>query len=1121
MLKRCRTAELLIAFLCLSVVCALGAPTFDDANVAAGNLNPQDEAIVQEITIHGDASQAVAITAVTVRNTGTAQASAFSEIKVELSRVGAPSITKTEPNLGGFTSGGVTITLPGQFEIPVNGTATLEITLVVAGRTQVTGWSTIQTEVRFHYVRNGTPFSSGWVQDGSAEVIRAAGLEVVQDLGFDGGVISANEQAIVQKVSLTDDDCELNIHDVTIDQITLENLGSANAATVIANVNFELGSDSWNGAWGAWPTVLNFTVDDDTTEELVIRVTLRGPNFITNGQTLQLRATIFHEENGEVYESEVTDLAPEMLHKGGLEIVYDMSSVPPSRVAHGGEVVTQRIHLEDEDQWNDDDADIQGIELRNLGTLPGSDLDKIVIRIGAYEIEIPDAGLGILDLNDFNTVGLDVDLTLAPPVPTVDDDTASELEIEYHFSDPVQFEERTFRPTVTVTVQEPTGSVDFFTDWIDYPEFLTLYNGGLEVVQDQGLLAEEADPPLDPGELVRGREYRVQEILLTDIDDDNYDVTLQPLVVKNEGTAVYNDTDPDIEKLRVYLDGQLAGEVSGDGLVGLNEGGVQIPLDPYLINDLPGGHSMTLHVAVLLSQDAEPGRTIELRTRVIHRENGITYEKIAVDGQPEVIVNLLPVVELLASETEIFVGDEVEFTTEIAWDPDGTIERYDWDFGDGDTWLDGARNARHQFNTAGTFQVQVTVTDNDGGVSDDTVDITVRPENGAPVAVAGDSKTATVGEEVILDGCLSYDPSGDPITFQWAIESAPLSHSAIAHLINAESCQLQFVPLVPGEFILSLTVTDSYGLSDTDQVAIMAYSGTPRTISHFFDGGWQMISVPLHCVPDAATLVIGDDVDAPLWWWNAASGLYEEGGQVSPVHGYWLYIPHGGATIDVTGCDVTWDVTINLSPAGWHQIGTPWNYNKTDIEVTHGAVTKTWDEAVSAGWVADVLYGYDGSAYFSAETLTPWMGYWAKALVDDLGLKLSIDQMSPTAATHIYGLMAEGTVPQDLPPLPAEVPVPKSTLSIKNVPNPIRDVNTTTFVVEGETAWQVERIRVAIYDLSGRLIYEDEEDGTTLIWHTQSEDGAFLANGVYLYRVWLGVGDQWVLTDVRKLAILR
>ncbi|MCK4392371.1 T9SS type A sorting domain-containing protein, partial [Candidatus Bipolaricaulota bacterium] len=99
--------------------------------------------------------------------------------------------------------------------------------------------------------------------------------------------------------------------------------------------------------------------------------------------------------------------------------------------------------------------------------------------------------------------------------------------------------------------------------------------------------------------------------------------------------------------------------------------------------------------------------------------------------------------------------------------------------------------------------------------------------------------------------------------------------------------------------------------------------------------------------------------------------------------------------------------------------------------------------------------------------------------------------------------------------------VPKSTLEIKNVPNPITDVNTTTFVVEGETAWQVERIRVAIYDLSGRLIYEDEEEGTTLIWHTQSQDGAYLANGAYLYRVWLRIGDQWVLTDVRKLAILR
>jgi len=77
-------------------------------------------------------------------------------------------------------------------------------------------------------------------------------------------------------------------------------------------------------------------------------------------------------------------------------------------------------------------------------------------------------------------------------------------------------------------------------------------------------------------------------------------------------------------------------------------------------------------------------------------------------------------------------------------------------------------------------------------------------------------------------------------------------------------------------------------------------------------------------------------------------------------------------------------------------------------------------------------------------------------------------------------------------------PAPREELRVLVFPNPVRDVHTAVFCVWGVI---VERMRVEIYDLSGRLVWEGEALGNELLWHTQDLSGLPLANGVYLYRV--------------------
>ena len=95
---------------------------------------------------------------------------------------------------------------------------------------------------------------------------------------------------------------------------------------------------------------------------------------------------------------------------------------------------------------------------------------------------------------------------------------------------------------------------------------------------------------------------------------------------------------------------------------------------------------------------------------------------------------------------------------------------------------------------------------------------------------------------------------------------------------------------------------------------------------------------------------------------------------------------------------------------------------------------------------------------------------------------------------------------------------PRNQITFFNLPNPVRDVHTTTFVVRGVEA---ERIRVEIYDLTGKLVWQGEALGNELTWHTEDLTGLPLANGVYLYKVYVKVGEAWIVSDVRKLVILR
>ncbi len=145
---------------------------------------------------------------------------------------------------------------------------------------------------------------------------------------------------------------------------------------------------------------------------------------------------------------------------------------------------------------------------------------------------------------------------------------------------------------------------------------------------------------------------------------------------------------------------------------------------------------------------------------------------------------------------------------------DTGIESYQWDFKDGTTSTEVS--PIKTFNTPGTYDVTLTVTDIDGLSAVATIVITVNVPNEAPVAVI--EASVTEGEaplEVSFTGSGSTDDVGIE-SYQWDFGDGTSSTQADpTHLFTGI-----------GEFTVTLTVTDAGGLTDQSSILITVQQPT-------------------------------------------------------------------------------------------------------------------------------------------------------------------------------------------------------------------------------------------------------------------------------------------------------
>jgi PKD repeat protein len=199
-----------------------------------------------------------------------------------------------------------------------------------------------------------------------------------------------------------------------------------------------------------------------------------------------------------------------------------------------------------------------------------------------------------------------------------------------------------------------------------------------------------------------------------------------------------------------------------------------------------------------------------------------TTRTLKVTLAPLAPVNQPPTAAFNYTPTNPIVGGWVQFNASASNDSDGTISSYAWNFGDGTTSTGVTRY--HQFASPGTYNVILTVTDNDGASDTEAHVIQVGSTNQPPTAAFNYTPTnPIVGGWVQFNASASNDSDGTISSYAWNFGDGTTSTSATRYH--------QFAS--PGAYNVILTVTDNDGASDTEAHVIQVGSTNQTPVAVF------------------------------------------------------------------------------------------------------------------------------------------------------------------------------------------------------------------------------------------------------------------------------------------------
>jgi len=307
-----------------------------------------------------------------------------------------------------------------------------------------------------------------------------------------------------------------------------------------------------------------------------------------------------------------------------------------------------------------------------------------------------------------------------------------------------------------------------------------------------------------------------------------------------------------------------------------------------------------------------------------------------------------PVASFTATPNPTIVGAAVAFDASASSDPDGTIVAYAWDFGD--STVGSGVTASHPYLTFGTFNVTLTVTDNESFTATAYRDVVVHAPPIASFTAA--PNPAVVGATVTFDASASGDPDGNIVTYAWDFGDSTTGRGAIT---------THPYPIA-GTYNVTLNITDNDALNATayrDVVVQPAPPGPRPPVADFVVNPTS--TNPGSPVTFDASASFDPDGTIVSYAWEFGDSTVDSG--VVAIH---AYANPGVFTVNLTVIDnqslsssATHQVTVNAPPHAAFQFAPTTIYIGVSVTFDGSASTDPDGTIASHDW--DFGDGYLGS----------------------------------------------------------------------------------------------------------------------------------------------------------------
>jgi hypothetical protein len=266
----------------------------------------------------------------------------------------------------------------------------------------------------------------------------------------------------------------------------------------------------------------------------------------------------------------------------------------------------------------------------------------------------------------------------------------------------------------------------------------------------------------------------------------------------------------------VRLDGSGSSEPDGDSLT-----------FQWSLVAMPAGSqtSISTPVAVAPTFFADLAGTYVAQLTVLDAHGNNSTSTVTVSSQE------LPPIARAGQGQSVTVGATVQLDGSASSDPDGDAITYSWSIlfkPSGSTAsLSSAGIVDPTFvvDVAGTYVVQLTVSDSHGNVSLATVEVTT--DKIPPLANAGAAQSVTLGSTVQLDG--SKSTGNAPLQYRWTLIAKP-SGSTAAVAGGGLSPTASFTADQAGQYLVQLQVSDGVFTGPPDTVLITATAAGPNLV---------------------------------------------------------------------------------------------------------------------------------------------------------------------------------------------------------------------------------------------------------------------------------------------------